>query len=239
MEDKFARQFMAANEDANVVLVDHRGHGDSARGDAFPPPHTLDACAADADRLMEHLISEGAVRERPRVLVGHSFGGKVALAYRERFGARLTWVLDSPPGVGPLSDKGDSVIRLMRVLRAAMPSGPPPRGELARALQAEHGFSATVAHWMTTNVVTDASGRNSWAFDLDTASALLDDYVRRDMWPAAERGASARSRVLFLRAALNKGWTPELLRPLQASANPFARLVDMPDVGHFLHSEKP
>jgi esterase len=53
--------------------VDLRLHGGST---GFEPPHTLGAAADDVDRLVEHLDFHAAA------VMGHSFGGKVALLYR-------------------------------------------------------------------------------------------------------------------------------------------------------------
>ena len=53
-----------------ALLVDLRQHGSSQ---GFPTPHTLAAVAADVGRLI--LASEHPVRG----VLGHSFGGKVAL----------------------------------------------------------------------------------------------------------------------------------------------------------------
>src|SRR4051812_5798794 len=73
------------------VLVDLRHHGDSR--DA-PAPNTLAACAADLRVLGEHL------GRAPDLLIGHSFGGKVALEYARQGSAELrqVWVLDAVPG---------------------------------------------------------------------------------------------------------------------------------------------
>src|SRR5690606_28024263 len=72
------------------LLVDLRLHGRSLEA---PPPHTLQACAADLARLAEH------DKALPAAVIGHSLGGKVALAYAERQPPELrqVWVLDSYP----------------------------------------------------------------------------------------------------------------------------------------------
>ena len=66
-----ARRLVRARPGWRVVLVDLRSHGQSPR----LAPHTIDCCAADLVRLEDHL-------GRPAdAVLGHSFGGKVALAY--------------------------------------------------------------------------------------------------------------------------------------------------------------
>jgi esterase len=49
----------------------------------LPPPHTVAAAAADVDRLVEHLDFHAAA------VLGHSFGGKVALTYAAHHGDEL------------------------------------------------------------------------------------------------------------------------------------------------------
>jgi len=57
------------------LVVSHRAHGGS---DAGPEPHNLFACAED----LHHLLQD--MGRQPDVLCGHSFGGKVALAYSQQ-----------------------------------------------------------------------------------------------------------------------------------------------------------
>ena len=95
----FARRLAASAPGWGFVLVDLRMHGQSQ---GAPPPHTLAAAAADLRRLGEHLGLPIAG------VMGHSFGGKVALAYTAASGRELeqTWVLDASPGHHGSSDLG-------------------------------------------------------------------------------------------------------------------------------------
>jgi pimeloyl-ACP methyl ester carboxylesterase len=130
------------------------------------------------------------------------------------------------------------VLRLVKIIKQQMPT-PPPRAELVRRLNEDHGFSMTVANWMTTNVQTLDDGKLVWAFDLNVVDELLDDYVKRDMWPGIEKTASPDSRVFFLRAGRNRGWTEDVLAPFKKMKNPNVVLMEMPTAGHFLHAERP
>jgi pimeloyl-ACP methyl ester carboxylesterase len=98
------------------LLVDLRCHGDSAslkkRG-----PHTVASTALDVLKLVVQL------RLTPRVLVGHSFGGKVALSMVEQAAKPLArpvraWVLDATPGkVRAGGDGEDHPAELIEFLR--------------------------------------------------------------------------------------------------------------------------
>ncbi len=67
-----ARQVVEARPEWGALLIDLRLHGESRH---FRPPHTVETSAEDLHRLVDHLDLPAAG------VLGHSFGGKVALAY--------------------------------------------------------------------------------------------------------------------------------------------------------------
>ena len=92
-----ARALVAERGEWAAVLVDLREHGES-RG--FEPPHTLEATAGDLEALAPESVGPG-----PRAVLGHSFGGKIALLRgRDDPGVRQVWVVDSTPEAGAGSD---------------------------------------------------------------------------------------------------------------------------------------
>ncbi len=128
----FARRLVRRRPDCRLILADLRGHGDSPSG---APPHTLQACVDDLENL-------AGICGAPEVVIGHSFGGKVALAWaqRDRVGIRQAWALDAAPG--PLRSRADAheVSRVIAALRQ-VPIPLARRGdELARvANDVRHG----------------------------------------------------------------------------------------------------
>ena len=90
-----ARRLTARRRDVAAVLVDLRLHGDTP---SLPGPHTLSAAAADLEALVV-----GQAPRRVVAVVGHSLGGKVALALARRSprAGRRTLVLDMTPGPRP------------------------------------------------------------------------------------------------------------------------------------------
>lgn len=157
------------------VLVDLRLHGDSV---GFPPPHTIAACADD---VVDTASSSGV--ERLDVVLGHSFGGKVALevARRDPTGLRQVWVVDSIPSK---REPGGDAWRMLDVLRAH-PGPFAERGEAVRAVESD-GFSSMVGQWMATNLAERDDGLR-WALNLDGLEALLEDFFRVDLWSVVER----------------------------------------------------
>ena len=86
----FARRLAAERPDWGFLLADLRGHNRSL---GAPGPHRLDSMAAD---LLHLEAPQGEIRG----VMGHSLGGKVALAYAAKRGGELDqlWMLDSRPG---------------------------------------------------------------------------------------------------------------------------------------------
>jgi pimeloyl-ACP methyl ester carboxylesterase len=235
----FARRLVAARPDLALVLVDLRNHGESW-GSSRPvaPPHTLEACAEDLDALLPRLAEEGV--DAPRIVIGHSFGGKVALTWarrRARAGQPLAqcWVLDALPGPMDLSDPAGAgeVARVIAGLRA-LPQPLARRDDLVRAMLAA-GFSRPLAMWMTTNLRRGEGGL-VWRFDLDGVERMLQDYARIDLRPwLRERRPGAA--ITFVRAARSDRWTPAALADLDGL--PGAAVTTLPDAGHWLHVDNP
>ncbi|MGQ4597913.1 alpha/beta fold hydrolase [Nocardia sp. R6R-6] len=65
-----------------MVFYDHRGHG--ASGAAHPSTYTIDQLAHDLDSILRTLVPTG-----PVILVGHSMGAMVVLAYARLFPAAI------------------------------------------------------------------------------------------------------------------------------------------------------
>jgi len=106
----FTRKLISKFPEWQFVLVDQRGHGESRvrsmDGSALATSgHTVDACAQDLVNLCH------ALGRWPEVVIGHSFGGKVALHYHMLTPTppRQTWVLDSHLGTFDIDNllKGD------------------------------------------------------------------------------------------------------------------------------------
>jgi pimeloyl-ACP methyl ester carboxylesterase len=224
----FARRMAARWPDWRLVAVDLRNHGES---DGAPPPHTLAACARDLAALAEHI---GAW---PEAVVGHSFGGKVALVYGRDVASpalKRVWVLDAVPGpAGPAVDPTHEVARVIADLRR-VPMPIASRDELVSSIKSK-GYSDELAGWMTTNLER-VEGGFAWRFDLDAIEALLDDYGREDLWPWLE---GPGPRVDIVRAGRSDRWTPDVMARLDALAGERVGVHVLPNAGHWVHVDDP
>ncbi|MEN8144501.1 MAG: alpha/beta hydrolase [Gemmatimonadota bacterium] len=168
-----ARRVHRERPDWGSVLVDLRMHGESQ---GFTPPHTIAACAEDVAHV---LTAEGAADS---VVVGHSFGGKVALAAAARVNSvRQVWVIDSTPTAR--APAGGSAMNMLITLESLPREFPTRESAVAGLLGA--GQQRLVAEWMATNLLSQG-GAWRWRFSLPALRELLTDFHRTDLWPVVE-----------------------------------------------------
>ena len=223
-----ARGMMRARPDWESVLVDLRLHGESA--DA-PPPHTLAACSLDVARLLDHLPGSGG----PVALLGHSFGGTVALATAAEPGVACeqVWVVDSTPAPGTT---GAGAQRMMELL-SGLPATFATRKAGADAVEAG-GFPRFVAEWMATNLVREEETFR-WRFDMLEMRRLLMDFFRTDLWPLVE-SPPGDSELEFIRASENSILAPEdavRIARLESEGSPVH--LHTLEGGHWLNVDNP
>ena len=182
----FMRQVARACPRWGFVLVDQRGHAGSWQ-DA-DPPHSVDAMADDLIALEGMLAMSGV----PHVegVVGHSLGGKVALAYAAKRAGQLSqvWILDSQPGARDES-KSSPTGEVLAMLES-LPETFVDRKTFTATVEG-HGHSRMLAAWLATNVVRQ-DDRYVLRLDLPVVRAVLEDYYVRDLWSEIERSDSAR-----------------------------------------------
>lgn len=168
-----ARRFVRERPDWGAALVDLRQHGGSQ---GFEGPHTVQAAAAD---VVSAARAEGL---RAAAILGHSFGGKVALL-AARAGIpelRQVWVVDSTPGA---REPDGSAWAMLEVLRRR-PGPFASRDEAVEALRGE-GLAKPVALWMATNL-EEREGEYRWRIDPDDMEALLRSFFAEDAWDVVE-----------------------------------------------------
>ena len=221
----FARRLVAVRPGLRLLLVDLRNHGDSPD---LPPPHTVAACADDVAALVAH---QGV---RPGLVVGHSFGGKVALALAQRLppGPREVWVLDAAPGATPGARVG--VSQVIAALRG-VPQPLARRGDLVGIL-GPRGVPRHIAQWLGTSLRETDLGY-AWRFDLDTIETMVSEFLATDLWPLVEAPPQG-AELHFVRAERSARWDPAVLARF-AAAPPVVRLHLLGDAGHWLHVDNP
>ncbi|KAI3767558.1 hypothetical protein L2E82_17771 [Cichorium intybus] len=244
----FARRLAHEFPNWQFLLVDLRCHGDSAsimkRG-----PHTVASAALDVLNLLGHL------RVIPRVIIGHSFGGKVALSMVEQAAKPLArpvrvWVLDATPGKVRAGRDGDDHPAELITFLSTLPNEVISKREVISALVRE-GFSKDVAQWVvtnlrkTTNPSDSSSSGFSWTFDLDGIAQMYQSYEETNLWEVVEdvpRGV----HINFLKAerSLHRWALGDLQRIHVAEEQAVeegggVEMHVLEDAGHWVHADNP
>ncbi|HKX16401.1 MAG TPA: alpha/beta hydrolase [bacterium] len=222
-----ARGLTIVRPDWGVVLVDLRLHGASQ---GFSPPHTVDACARDVADLA------AALKAPVGAVLGHSFGGKVALAYlRSRPGPHLrqVWVIDADPSAAPPGGGAWALLRTVEGLPPVFPN----REACAAALE-RSGFDRPIADWMTTNLERTEDGYR-WRLDFASLEALLRDFFQADLWPVVER-VPPETRLYVVKAEASSVISEASVSRLEAIGRASGRVaVARVPGGHWLNADNP
>lgn len=219
---RFARMFVEAHPAWKAELVDLRAHGASG---GFTPPHTVEAAAGDVVEL----------GPAPDLLLGHSFGGKVALlTLRDPdFRPDQVWVVDASPGARPPQGLPWEMIGILR-----RRTGPfEDRDAGISALESE-GVPRGVARWMATNLSRDDQGRMRWEISADTMESLLLSYFSEDAWDVVEDGPDATS-IHFVKASDSGALSSEDAERIEAAGRGGDVHLHEVSGGHWLHTENP
>ena len=185
-----ARQLVKRQPEHKVLLIDLRGHGLNA---TIAGPHTVAAAARDVAATVAHACGPDApTPSEPTALMedgtaplvlGHSFGGKVGLAYAAACAVPpiRTWLFDSNPtittGAGGVGD-------VLAILEDAARDQVYSTKKVAVEALVARGLEPATAQWlaMTTETVGDGV---RFSYDLDAVRALFDDHCQADLLPEA------------------------------------------------------
>jgi pimeloyl-ACP methyl ester carboxylesterase len=227
----FAKQVVQARPSWGAVLVDLRLHGESQG--AFAPPHTVEAAARDVGELL-------ATLDRPaRAVLGHSFGGKVALELARQCDADLDtlFVVDSTPSARPEGKGAGSTAHIVELLME-LPDEFPDRGAFTAWIEAR-GVARPTAMWLAMNVrPVPHTTRFVFRVDVRGIRALLADYFVRDLWPILEdppRGSAMQTHLIVG----GRSGVVDADDRLRASRIPRTTLDVIAEADHWVHVDAP
>lgn len=205
-------------------LVDLPHHGGS------PPGRHGDSISGLAEDVREWLDAEAVT---PNAILGHSYGGKVALAMAaQNPNAPLQiWVIDSTPET---KSPSGSAWRMLEVVRR-LPPRFAARDAAVQALAAQ-GYELGVAQWMATNLARDGEGF-VWAIDFDAMERLLRDFFATDLWHVLESPAPGHE-IHIVKASESSAISEAAVARLEAAAGARVQLHHRQG-GHWLHAESP
>lgn len=213
--NSLARKWAQADASLRFVLVDMLGHGDSP---PLPPGATLETMAEPLLELAVHLHA--------RHIVGHSMGGRVALATRRLPGPKLpVTLLDIGPGATAGVDGG-----LQGVAEAfvAAPDIAANREEMADWLRARDIPEALV-QWLLLNLSRGPSGV-AWKQDRRALAALHEATRLETLWDTLT--AAPTRCIRGERSGFVSDDDAERMQGLGVS------VTTLPGAGHFLHVDQ-
>lgn len=206
---------------ARVTLVDLPDHGRSGWTDRF-------SYAEMADQVAELMRTQGA---EPYAVVGHSMGGKVAMAMALRQPeqvSRLGVVDVSPVPSTQVSSFADYV----RGMRALDLIGLPDRASAGAQLVA-YVPEATIRGFLLQNLRREPNGWR-WQMNLELLGSHLEDVGD---WPAMDEPPYP-GPVLWL-AGADSDYVRRDYAPAMRALFPRVQLVTVKGAGHWVHSDQP
>jgi esterase len=224
----FTRSLVEAHPEWGGVLVDLRMHGDSA---GFAAPHTVAAAAADLDAVADGLPGPvGAV-------LGHSLGGKVALAWAaRRQGLAYAFLLDTNPGPRPAGRGSETTQQVLSLLRT-LPQAWPSREAFVKQVEAA-GQPTAMARWLAMNLQHAGEGF-VFGLELSAMEALLEDVLVRDDWPLLEAPPPGLAFHVILGGRSRTVEGEDLARMERLAAQGRLRLTVLPEAGHWVQVDAP
>lgn len=226
----FAQRFLHNFPSYSALIFDLRNHGQSSKHCA---PFTVEACALDIKEAC-HLLAVA-----PKTIIGHSFGGKVALlAAKQMKAIETVWLLDCSPGpIEPKKhlEKPQSsllVIEKLQTLEWPVSS----RRDLVQKLT-NVGISQRIASWMTTNLEPTKEGLGL-VFEPDEMKQMLKDYIKLDGWPTVME-LCQRIDLHIVAAEYGQQVTEDDQIKLKDKSCGHGFFHVLKDAGHFVHADNP
>jgi esterase len=218
-----AAAWSAADPTRRLLVPDLTGHGTSP---ALSPEATLSTVARD---VLETARAAGLTG--PLDVVGHSLGGRVALALSrlEPEAVARVSLLDIAPG--PIATAQSESTRVLEILLRA-----PAQAADRRAMRAElvgQGLSGALADWLLMNVDPRPEGGVQWRFDREALAAFHGRVNGEDLWEAL---AALGPRARCLRAGRAHYVSDQDVARMEALG---CTVDTLPDAGHYVHVDAP
>jgi pimeloyl-ACP methyl ester carboxylesterase len=166
----------------------------------------------------------------PVTIVGHSLGGRVALAALDVDASLIDEVVLLDIGPGPVGAAGLEHSRTAEAF-ARVPARFALREEARAALDGQ-GLPRPVVDWLLTNLVP-TDGGFAWRVDRQALLNLRPALNRSDLWEVVERYAAS---IRCIRGGESDYVSDGDATRMEALG---CRVITLPGAGHFVHVDRP
>lgn len=220
-------------ESHRVYLVDQRNHGNSPHN----PVHNYESLGNDLFDFMQQQKLNKAI------IIGHSMGGKAALAFglKHPESVKKMIIVDISPLAYP--ENGESIeSRTHRMIITALMSLDTEnitlRKEADRQLSTSIS-SPVIRQFLLKNLKHKRNGRFEWSLNLNALAenmgAIFDGVIHEDK---TDPRATPEFPLLFIKGERSDYIGPHDLEAIKHYF-PKAEFIEIPNSGHWLHSEQP
>ncbi len=168
----FARRLVEQKPDFGAVLVDLRMHGHSQN---FSPPHGIFEAAYDLVKLTQEFDAPVCA------VLGHSFGGKVALKFVEYFhDLKTAWLIDFMPWALVQKTSASSTYLILSILEPLVTKTFSSRQAFIHILESA-GLDRPTSQWLAMNLENASHDQLQLRMNYHALRSLLDDYFKQDL----------------------------------------------------------
>lgn len=225
-----AREFTGSN---TVYLVDQRNHGNS-------PHNAVHDYNSLSDDLYEFIRAHHIDKS---ILIGHSMGGKTALNFGLRHPEKVEKmiVVDISP-MGYSEDSESTEIHVHRQIITSLQNidilNIKSRAEADRQLSVAIS-SRAIRQFLLKSLRRKSDSKFEWALNLEALagnmSAIFDGVIREDM---TDPRSIPEFPLLFIKGGKSGYISEPDLKAIQHYF-PHAKIITIPNAGHWVHSEQP
>jgi len=228
----FAKQ-ACKETNSTGYLMDLRGHGKSRLTSPQQQHHSFDACVQDVSLATQFIPITS--------IVGHSWGGRMALQYAAKMPAeslQRVWLLDTVPGKA--NESVEQVIHTVdKVLTNNIQTSSSTMGrkqvieELTNA-----GLDQGIAMWLASSF--DGS---DFGFDLSVVHDILPEFATQDFYGLLHEILEKDIKVDLIRGGKNQEWSSgpdamDILRELEEVERQYPDRFSthvLSKAGHWVH----
>lgn len=227
----FARGLVRARPKWEAVLVDLRAHGES-RG-YVEGVDSVEQCARDVATVLQTLPAASSAS-----ILGHSFGGKVALSATRIVPLAAAFLVDSLPGARP-DRRGSETTQAVIDSLSTLPSAFENRDGFLQLMD-RAGHAPAIGQWLAQNLERSAQGVR-FGLDVTRIEALLHDYFNLDLWDCLAPPHTRADVVIAGRSPVFGDEDREQIRDLAERFGGTGGLTvhTLETAGHWVHIDAP